>query len=168
VKIISLFGYSGSGKTSFIINAINKLKRELNYEVAVIKNVHNHQVDEDGKDSYKFTEAGAQFSIIKNIKNENAIFFKKELSIGDLINWLEKGLFKTDLLFIEGFRDLPYPAILCVKDLSEIKSQLTKNVKMISGIVSSKRMKRSSEFNLPIIDIDKDFQAFLDVFKIKT
>jgi len=166
MKIISLIGYSGSGKTFFIINAINKLKKELNYDVAVIKNVHNHQIDEEGKDSYKFNEAGAQFSIIKNTQNENAIFFKKSVSIDDLIKWISKDFFKPDLIFIEGFRDLTYPSILCVKEINEVESQVTENVKMISGIISIREFKESSEFNLPIINIKDDFEAFLNIFQI--
>ena len=38
--IISVIGYSGSGKTHFIQKAIRRLKSELNFEVVVIKNIH--------------------------------------------------------------------------------------------------------------------------------
>ena len=54
--IISVIGYSGSGKTHFIQKAIKRLKTEFNFEVVVIKNVHQHKIDEEGKDSYKFSE----------------------------------------------------------------------------------------------------------------
>jgi len=51
MKIISVIGYSGSGKTYLIEKIIRKLKVELNLEVSVIKYIHEHRVDEKGKDS---------------------------------------------------------------------------------------------------------------------
>ena len=165
--IISVIGYSGSGKTRFIQKAIRKLKTELNFEVMVIKNIHQHQIDEEGKDSYKFTEAGAVLSIIKNKLNENAIFFKKKINIEELIRWVIKGPFKVDVIFTEGFRDLSYPTILCVKKLSEIKNQLNDNVKAISGLTITSKLNQKSEIKLPIVDVEEKFESFLKIFEIK-
>ena len=152
MKIISVIGYSGSGKTYFIQKAIRKLKTELNFEVVVIKNIHQHQIDEEGKDSYIFAEAGAVLSIIKNKFDENAIFIKKKIDIEELIKWIIKGPFKVDIIFTEGFRDLLYPTILCVKELSEIKPQLNENVKIISGLITTSKLSQKSEIKLPIVD----------------
>jgi molybdopterin-guanine dinucleotide biosynthesis protein B len=166
LKIISLFGYSGSGKTYFITRAIKKLKQEFNIKVAVIKNIHQHRIDEKGKDSYLFSQAGAQYSIIKNEFEENAIFFKNEVKIDELIKWIESGPLKVDLIFTEGFRQLPYPAILCVKEFSEIEQQLSSNVKMISGFIVNDVSIFIDKSNIPIVDINKDFRRFLKIFNI--
>ena len=48
-----MIGYSGSGKTSFIVNAIKLLKINFSYSVVVIKNVKHHSIDKKGKDSTK-------------------------------------------------------------------------------------------------------------------
>jgi molybdopterin-guanine dinucleotide biosynthesis protein B len=165
--IISVIGYSGSGKTYFIQKAIRKLKTELNFEVVVIKNIHQHQIDEEGKDSYIFTEAGAILSIIKNKLNENAIFFKKKINIEELIRWVIKGPFKVDILFTEGFRDLSFPTILCVKELSDVKPQLNENVKAISGLIATSKLNQKSEIKLPIVDAEENFKTFLKIFEIK-
>jgi len=101
--IISIVGYSGSGKTHFIQKAIRRLKIELNFEVVVIKNVHQHKIDNEGKDSYIFTEAGAVYSIIKNKFDENAIFFKKKINIEELIRWIIKGPFKVKIILLKVF-----------------------------------------------------------------
>ena len=69
IKIISVVGYSGTGKTQLILNAISLFKENLNYKVAVIKNIHEHEIDKKGKDSYKYAEEGATFSITKNIND---------------------------------------------------------------------------------------------------
>ncbi len=165
--IISVIGYSGSGKTHFIQKMIRRLKTELNFEVVVIKNIHQHQIDEKGKDSYIFTEAGAVYSIIKNKLDENAIFLKKKINIEELIRWVIKGPFKVDIIFTEGFRNLAYPTVLCVKELSEIKPQLNENVKVISGQIATSKLNQKKEIKLPIVGAEESLENFLKIFEIK-
>jgi len=160
-------GNSGSGKTHFITGAIKMLKKHLNYETAVIKSIHKHEIDEMGKDSFKYCEAGATYSVTKNIYNENTIFLKKEIEIEDLIKWLDLGPFKIDLFFIEGFKNLNYPSILCVKELNDIDYPLGKNIKMISGLICTKKHDAPGNLKIPIIDIEKEFEEFLKIFNIK-
>ena len=66
--VISVTGFSGSGKTTFIERLIPLLK-EKNYSPATIKHSgHPHSFDAPGKDSYRQFEAGAVFSSIFNVK----------------------------------------------------------------------------------------------------
>ena len=168
IQIIDVIGYSGSGKTNFIINAIRLFKKYLNYDIAVIKNVKHHQVDDEGKDSFKFTEAGATYSVIENENRQIAIFSKLSGKlIDEIINWLQKGPHKIDLCLTEGIRNLNNPTVLCAKKIGEIEEQLTKNVKVISGIISVSELNIENFLNIPIIDIEKDFQKFLKIFNIK-
>ena len=167
IRIIDVIGYSGSGKTSFIVNAIKLLKKEFNYNVVVIKNIKHHSVDEKGKDSYNFTKAGAPYSVIRNIKNETAIFVDdKKLKNDILLEWLSNGPYKIDVLFNEGFRNLNNPTVLCISNFSEIEEQLTKNVKMISGIICLGDSKGKEILNLPIIDIENEFLKFVNIFNL--
>ncbi len=166
MKIISVIGYSGTGKTFLIVKAIILLKQQLNYNCSVIKNIHEHRIDTQGKDSYKFTDVGAQYSISRNKFNENVIFIKKDIEIHNIIEWVDDGPLKTDVLFIEGFRNLSFPTILCINDLSEIKPQLTNQVKMISGLITTKPSELQEEKGIPIIDIHKEFDKFLNIFKL--
>ncbi|MFX0037734.1 MAG: molybdopterin-guanine dinucleotide biosynthesis protein B [Promethearchaeota archaeon] len=160
-------GYSGSGKTLFITTAIKLLKKKLNYNISVIKNIKHHPVDEVGKDSYRFTEAGAIYSVIQNEYNETAIFAKTEESkFEELLRWLKSGPIKPDLIFTEGFRNLNNPTVLCISNLKEIEEQLTENVKMISGVICSKKLVKESAFNIPIIDIERQFSTFLNLFNL--
>lgn len=160
-------GTSGTGKTHFITNAIKLLKKHLNYEIAVIKNIHEHEVDEKGKDSYEYCEAGAVYSITKNVYDENTIFLKKKIDVEELINWLEHGPFKIDLFFIEGFKNLKYPTVLCVKEFSDVENQLGKNIRMISGLVCNNTIPKQHDLKIPIVDIEKEFEEFLEIFHIK-
>lgn len=167
IKIIDIIGYSGSGKTYFIMNLIKLLKKQLSYNISVIKNVKHHQIDEKGKDSYNFSESGALYSIIKNNLNDMSIFLNiNDISIEEIINWLQKGPYKIDLLLTEGFRNLNNPTVLCVSNLDQIEPQLNNNIKMISGIICSNMVEEEIISNLPIVDIEKDFQEFMKIFSI--
>jgi molybdopterin-guanine dinucleotide biosynthesis protein B len=166
MKIISVIGYSGSGKTYIIEKIIRKLKFELSLEVGVIKYIHEHRVDEKGKDSFRFSESGAVFSIIKNKFDEIAIFLKKEINLDELITWLDQSPFNMEIIIFESFRNLPYPTILCVKEFKDVKEQFTENVKMISGLITKSEITQSEEVDLPVVDLDKDFKEFCKIFKI--
>lgn len=167
IQIIDVIGYSGSGKTNFITSAIKLLKKKSNYNVAVIKNVKHHPVDKKGKDSYKFTEAGASYSVIHNINNETAIFVKNTDKVfKNLLKWVNNGPYKIDIIFTEGFRNLNNPTVLCISKLNEIEDQLTENVKMISGIICLKDIREKVVSHVPIIDIEREFLKFLKLFTI--
>ncbi|MFX0072218.1 MAG: molybdopterin-guanine dinucleotide biosynthesis protein B [Candidatus Hermodarchaeota archaeon] len=167
MKIISLIGYSGSGKTTFILKLIRMLKNRFNYNIVVIKNIHEHQIDKEGKDTYLFSELGAQYSITKNINDETTIFIKKKVSIEELKNWIIRGPFKVDLIITEGFRDLEHPTVLCLKDFNELETQLTTKVQMISGLVALKKIPKNYEIEVPIVNIETNFDKFLKIFQLK-
>jgi molybdopterin-guanine dinucleotide biosynthesis protein MobB len=167
IKIFDVIGYSGSGKTYFIMNAINLLKQKLDLNVTVIKNVKHHGIDKKGKDSRIFTESGASYSIIQNLNKEMAIFLNaQDINFDELIKWLDQGPYKNNVIFTEGFRNLNNPTILCISNIDEIEPQLTDNVKMISGIICRKREITKITLDIPLINIEEDFQKFLKIFNI--
>ncbi|TXT58480.1 MAG: Molybdopterin-guanine dinucleotide biosynthesis adapter protein [Promethearchaeota archaeon] len=166
IKIISVIGFSGSGKTQFILDAIKRLREELNLEVAVIKYIHEHMVDKKGKDSYKYTKTGSNYAITKNAMNETTIFLKKEVSIEKIVDWLSKGPYGIDLVFTEGFREIKYPTVLCLKEEGEFESQINENVRLISGLITQKSSQHKEISSIAVIDIRKEFQTFLKVFNL--
>lgn len=167
IKVISIIGYSGSGKTYFIESLIEKLKLRFLFDIGVIKNVHEHPVDSEGKDSSRYIKAGADLSIIRNKFHEVAFFFRKEMDIQLFINWIVEGPFKLDLLFIEGFRKLSYPSILCVKETKNIQTQLSENVKMISGLITTQNETLDPNFEIPVLNINKNFEVFVKIFDLE-
>ena len=166
MNVISVIGYSGSGKTLIIEFLIKKFKIELDLEVSVIKYIHEHRIDEEGKDSFKFSEAGAVFSVIKNKFNQNAIYLNRQISLDALINWLNENPYKVDLIMIEGFRNVSYPTILCVKELQDVDAQLNKNVKLISGLITQNKVSEEREDQIPIFSIQQNFERFTKIFNI--
>lgn len=132
----------------------------------MIKNIHEHQIDKEDKDTYRFGEAGVRFSITKNVNNETTIFLKNKISVEDLLKWLELSPYKLDLCFLEGFRNLNYPTVLCVQNRDEIKPQLTEYVKMISGLISLNFKEGRDKTDIPVVNLLESFELFLKIFNI--
>lgn len=64
MKIISFVGHSGSGKTTLIEKLVLELTRR-GLRVATIKHAHHKvQLDTPGKDSWRYTQAGAAVSML--------------------------------------------------------------------------------------------------------
>jgi molybdopterin-guanine dinucleotide biosynthesis protein B len=64
MKVISFVGHSGSGKTTLIEKLLLGLRRR-GLRVATIKHAHHKvQLDTPGKDSWRYTQAGAEVSML--------------------------------------------------------------------------------------------------------
>ena len=73
VPIIAFLGRSGSGKTTLIEYIISKLS-SAGKKISVLKSIHdNINFDTKGKDTWKFSEAGADM-VIGVSPNQTAIF----------------------------------------------------------------------------------------------
>lgn len=107
-SIVSIIGRSGSGKTTLLERLIVELKQR-GYKVGIVKHSH-HDADPDiaHKDTWRYTQAGSEFSAINSldylaIYRRTASFDPRELS--DFLLW------DYDLILTEGFKRGPYPKI---------------------------------------------------------
>ncbi|MDD5717448.1 MAG: molybdopterin-guanine dinucleotide biosynthesis protein B [Sulfuricurvum sp.] len=104
---VAFTGPSNSGKTTLILKVARKLIHEHHLEVAIIKNdpKDKAQFDVPGKDSYKFSDTGAE--VIVTSPTRTTYFSKRHKELDDLI-----GLFGAfDVLLVEGLKNLPLPRI---------------------------------------------------------
>jgi molybdopterin-guanine dinucleotide biosynthesis protein B len=109
VPVVSIVATrSGAGKTTLIESLVRVLKGK-GYRVGVLKHdVKKFEIDHPGKDSYRFTEAGADSVVIASPSKLAMIRrMEKEKSIGELL-WLFR---EEDIVIVEGFRNNPYPKI---------------------------------------------------------
>jgi len=107
LKVLGIVGYKDSGKTTLT----RALARELvirGHEVAVIKH-SSHHLNLPGKDTATLGEAAGQVGIISS--QESAVFWKKPLSLENIIPYLE-----ADIVLVEGFKtEKTYPKIACLR-----------------------------------------------------
>ena len=112
--IISIVGYSNSGKTRLLEKIIPVLKAK-GYTIGIIKHTgHDFSMDQPGKDTYKFKQAGAdgvvlvgsgQMGYFGNIKESEALNLDR----------IEQTFFSDrDIVLTEGFKkgDKPKIAVL--------------------------------------------------------
>ena len=102
---VAFTGPSGSGKTSLV----EKVAKELiqNRKVAIIKNdpKDKAQFDVEGKDSYKFTQTGAE--VIITSPTRTTYFSQREKTLDDIVSMIHD----FDILLVEGLKTLPLPRI---------------------------------------------------------
>jgi molybdopterin-guanine dinucleotide biosynthesis protein B len=105
---VGIIGYKNSGKTTLA----HTLARELTargHEVAVIKH-SSHPLDLAEKDTATFGEAVGQVGFIS--PQRSAVFWKKSLSLEDIIPYLE-----ANIVLVEGFKkEKTFPKIVCLRE----------------------------------------------------
>ena len=104
---VAFTGPSNSGKTTLILKVARKLIHEYKLEVAIIKHDPKDKArfDVEGKDSYKFSDTGAE--VIVTSPSRTTYFSQKHAELDDMIRVLNK----FDILLVEGLKNLPLPRI---------------------------------------------------------
>jgi len=109
---VAFTGPSNSGKTTLILKVARKLIHEHHLEVAIIKHDPKDKArfDVEGKDSYKFSDTGAE--VIVTSPNRTTYFSNRHSELEDMIQLFGK----FDILLVEGLKNLPLPRISVFRD----------------------------------------------------
>ncbi|MBN2871168.1 MAG: molybdopterin-guanine dinucleotide biosynthesis protein B [Campylobacterales bacterium] len=104
---VAFTGPSNSGKTTLILKVARKLIHERGLEVAIVKNdpKDKAQFDVPGKDSYKFSDTGAE--VIVTSPTRTTYFSKRHKELDEIISLFGE----FDVLLVEGLKTLPLPRI---------------------------------------------------------
>ena len=146
IPVLGFSGYSDSGKTTLIEKLIVHLKR-AGLRVAVIKHhVHEElEVDKEGKDSWKFTQAGADISIVCS-PNKMAYIEQRSLEFSQLISMVHD----MDLILVEGFKRESIPRIgVCRKQTNNMfPDELSRYIAVVTD-------KEELQTEIPKFDFDE-------------
>lgn len=106
---ISFIARSGSGKTTLVTQLIANLKSR-GYKVGAIKHgPPNFEIDHPGKDSHRFTEAGADNMLISS---GGKLAFVKQCQQEPTFEELLANYFPdVDIILVEGFKRVDVPKI---------------------------------------------------------
>ena len=104
---VAFTGPSNSGKTTLILKVARKLIHEHSKKVAIIKHDPGDKArfDVDGKDSFKFSQTGAE--VIVTSPTRTTYFSKENKDLDEMIRLFDK----FDILLVEGLKNLPLPRI---------------------------------------------------------
>ena len=114
---VAFTGPSNSGKTTLILKVARKLINEYDKKVAIVKHDPGDKArfDVEGKDSYKFSNTGAE--VIVTSPNRTTYFSKKNKDIDEMIRLFDK----FDILLVEGLKTLPLPRICVFRNSVDIE-----------------------------------------------
>jgi molybdopterin-guanine dinucleotide biosynthesis protein B len=109
IPIVSIVGWSNSGKTTLIEKLIAELTIR-GYRVATIKhNRHGFEIDHEGKDSWRHKQAGAVTTVIASPRKVAVIEdVESDYGIGELAS---RYIRDADIVLAEGFKENPFPKI---------------------------------------------------------
>ena len=111
IPMIGFAAYSGTGKTTLIEKLILHLKAR-GLRLAVVKHdAHDFDIDHKGKDSWRFTNAGADMMLISSA-TKAAIVESRPRTFQENMSMIHD----VDLILIEGYKQESIPRIgLCRK-----------------------------------------------------
>jgi len=114
--VVSFVGNSGAGKTTLLEKLVRELKAR-GYRVAVIKHAHHDfQIDHEGKDSWRFAQAGSDCVVISSparvaMVQQSAL--GGEPPLDELVGLVAH---RVDIVLTEGFRGSGKPQVLVTRE----------------------------------------------------
>ena len=110
---VAFTGPSGSGKTTLVEKLSQILIEER--EVAIIKHDPKDKAifDSEGKDSYKFSQTGAEVVVASSTRT--TYFSKRNKDLDEIIKMFDH----FDILLVEGLKTLPLPRIAVFRNSIE-------------------------------------------------
>ena len=106
IPVYSFIAYSGTGKTTLIERLIAELKSR-GLRVATIKHdAHEFDIDYEGKDSWRFTRAGSDVTIVIS-GTKAAIIENRPVDLDMLVDKISD----VDIILTEGYKYGAWPKI---------------------------------------------------------
>ncbi len=131
MKIVGVYGFKKSGKTTVTTSIIEELTKK-GYSVSSAKNIHieDFSLETEGTDTFHHHSSGAERVGLVYPKGKAILYYDSNTE--DFFNH-----FESDYLILEGFRDFSCPKILCAKNKQDIDKDIRDEVFCISGLVSN-------------------------------
>ena len=133
IPIISVVGWSNSGKTTLICKLIPELNRR-GYRVATVKHdVHGFDWDQPGKDTWLHRKAGAAVSAISSPKRFAIVReLDRELSLVEMTDTVKD----VDLIITEGYKFGDKPKLEVFRKETAKKLELASPIKDLFAVAS--------------------------------
>ncbi len=109
--VVAFVAKSNSGKTTLLEKIIAELKRR-GYRVGAIKHdAHRFDIDKEGKDSWRLTQAGADTMVISSKEKMAMVKIHSSKEEMDVFDMVERYFSDVDIVLTEGFKKSPVPKI---------------------------------------------------------
>lgn len=157
--VIQFAGYSNSGKTTLITHVIRFLS-EQGLRVAVIKHDGGHdvQIDQAGKDTWRYHQSGAPLIAIQS-NSQTAWFDYSPVGLEEIIERITAG--QPDIILIEGYKREAYPKFVLIR--KEEDRELIQSTTNQIALVSWFPLEHPS---LPVFGIDDHVQISQLIYRL--
>jgi molybdopterin-guanine dinucleotide biosynthesis protein MobB len=109
--IVSIAAKSGTGKTTLVVKLIGELKKR-GYRVGAIKHdAHQFNIDKEGKDSWRFTQAGADTMLVTSREKLAMVKINPENREPPVLESIHRYFSDVDIVLTEGFKKNDMPKI---------------------------------------------------------
>jgi len=162
IPVISVVAKSGTGKTTLLEKLIAELKRR-GYRVGAMKHdAHRFDIDREGKDSWRLTQAGADTTVISSPEKLAMVKIHEEMKELSLTDVVTSYFPDVDIVLTEGFKKSRVPKI-------EVHRKERSNTLMCRGeehdttlvaVASNEKL----DVDVPLFDVN-DFSGFVILLK---
>ena len=154
--VVAFSGPSNSGKTTAIVKVANILQ-DNGFKVCVVKHDPKDKAvfDREGKDSFKFSQTGADVAVVS--PNKTTLFKKNSSTIDEIIELFQD----FDYLLVEGLKTLEIPRISIFRD------RLDESYFSVSNAIACDETINSNEIpsDLDILDLNNPEEIILWINK---
>lgn len=106
--VVSVVGYSGAGKTTFLEKLIAEMKNR-GYRVGTVKHTsHAEELDRPGKDSWRHARAGSEVTVLAAPNGLRLIKEAFDLTPEEVLAQIRD----VDIVFTEGYKQERWPKVL--------------------------------------------------------
>ena len=166
MNVFGLAGWSGSGKTTVMVNLLPEIIQR-GFTVSTVKHAHhNFDIDRPGKDSYEHRRAGATEVMISSI-NRWALMHELVNKTEPPLTELMKQMSPVDLVIVEGFKWEPHLKIEIHRP-SLGKPLLQPDDNNIIAVASDERLDSLNVPVIPLGDISSIADFIVDSVHLKS
>lgn len=154
MKVFTVTGTTGTGKTTTIENLIKELNRR-GFSVGTVKEIHyeNFAIDTPGKNTYRHRAAGAD-TVVALGMNETDVMYKGKMNIYDILRH-----FKEDFVILEGVTNVNAPRIAVAMDKENLI--IDDRTILISGKIANEKIQ--SIDSIPVLSALDSVKEIVDL-----